>query len=56
MFFKSLPNRLKIKIRLAEMLERDAEDAYSIDLRYDFLERADALRAEVEVAIAEMIR
>lgn len=51
MFFKNLPPRLKIKIRLAEMLERQAEDASTIDLEYDFLARANALRAEVEEAI-----
>jgi len=51
--FKSLPPRLKIKIRYAELLERQAEDAPSIDQRYDFLDRADALRAEVDQAIRD---
>lgn len=52
MLFKSLPSRLKIKIRLAEMLERQAEDAPTIDGRYDLLDRAAALRDEVEAYLS----
>lgn len=51
--FKSLPPRLKVKIRLAELLERDAAVADSIDREYELLARADALRAEVEAYIRD---
>jgi hypothetical protein len=54
--FKNLSPRLKIKIRLADSLDLLAEDAVTIDARYDFEERAAALRAEVEAEITEMIR
>ena len=45
--FGALPPRLKIKLRLAESLERLAEDA-TPHAAGEFLTRADALRAEVE--------
>jgi hypothetical protein len=54
--FTSLPPRLKIKVRLAEDLERLADTTPSIDRRYDFLAQADALRAEVDAAITEATR
>lgn len=56
MRFTNLPNTMKIKVRLAESLERLAEGASSVDAEYDLLARADALHADVEAYVREVTR
>lgn len=53
MLYTSLPNNMKVKVRLAEQLERDADTAASVDASCDALGRANALRAEVEAYVRE---
>jgi hypothetical protein len=49
--FKNLSPALKIKVRLADALDMQAEDAPNVTIERQLTDRADALRAEVAAAM-----